>query len=162
MDDLKTYLMVEARKKGICADGYSQMREDSLPALVDYYLANPDWCLERGFPSLQVLNDRFANLEHKGIFVGKKFNGELLNDLQVYVFHNCSGTIKVGLNVDKKIIPMLYVANGCRLRFQGVGDFVPRRKEDRTHIPIYSFGHNDIAAKDNKWVRFLHFKHKLI
>lgn len=164
MDDLKQYLLSLSREKGICAEGLAHMRADSLPALVDYYLENPDWCLERNFPDLDCLKRNFSNIEDKGVFVGRKFNGELLNDLQVYIFHKCSGTVKVSLNVDKRIIPMLYVANGSRIRFVGVGDnsFIPFRKEDRTQIPVYSFGKNSISAKDNRWVSFIHFKNSLL
>lgn len=148
--------MSMARAKGICAEGYEEMRTaDGRNGLVDYYVANPDWCLEREFPDLQTLEEEFADCEDKGVFVNKMFHGELLNDLQAYVFHNCRGTVKVGLNIDKAIIPMLYVANGCRIRFVGAGD-----AETRTpvHVPVYMFGKNDVSAHDNKYVKFI--KHK--
>lgn len=154
--------MEQARLKGICVDGYSEMRTDNLDMLVDYYIKNPDWCLERDYPTLQFLKEHFSNIEDRGVFVNKTFHGELLNDLQSYIFHNSKGTIKVGLNVDKAIIPMLYLANGCRLRIIGVGDWKPSRTKDRTLVPIYSFGRNDISAKDNVYVEFVHYKHNLI
>lgn len=152
MNDLKEMLMADARAKGICLDGLSKMRV--LPdkgELIDYYVENPDWCLERSFPDFETLQTAFANCGEKGVFVGRKFRGEVLNDLQAYIFHNCSGTVKVGLNVDKAIIPMLYIANNCRLRIVGVGDVVPRR---RSEVPVYIFGRNDVSARGNQYVKF--------
>lgn len=162
MQDLKEQLMEQAREKGICADGYNEMRLNDVDALISYYLANPDWCLERNYPTLPFLREHFSNLEEKGVFVDMTFRGELLNDRQAYIFHNCKGTIKVGLNVEKANIPMLYLANGCRLKIQGVGEIVPRDKSDRTMVPIYIFGKNDVSAKDTKFVKFIHYKHDLI
>lgn len=151
--------MTQARAKGICADGYKEMRGGEIGELVDFYIENPDWCLERGFPDIEVLREHFSDITEKGVYVDHKFNGELLNDLQTYIFHNCKGTIKVGLNVEKAIIPMLYIANGSRLRIMGVGDVVPKKPSE---VPVYSFGKNDISARDNKYVKFYAYKNKLI
>lgn len=162
MDNLKEALMESARKKGICLDGYKEMRTDDADGLVDYYIENPDWCLERDFPTLPFLRDHFPDVGNKGVFVGKTFHGELLNDLQAYIFHDCRGTIKVALNVDKALIPMLYVANGCRLKIVGTGDIIPDKPSRRSVVSIYSFGKNDISAKDNRYVVFNRYENKLI
>ena len=160
MDSLKDKLINTARAKGICPNGYKQMLESTdANAMVDYYVAEPDWCLERSFPSLAMLTESFANCEDKGVFVNKTFHGEVLNDLQTYIFHNCKGTIKVGLNVEKAIIPMLYLANGCRLRIVGVGEIKPKTPSE---VPVYVFGKNDYSARDNKYVEFNIYKHGLI
>ncbi len=110
---LKEMLLEEARRGGICADGFREMRTDSIGELVDYYVANPDWCMERGFPSLEILRSEFSDIEDKGVYVGKTFNGEVFSDKQVYIFHDCKGTIKVAMDYDNAVIPMLYFANGC-------------------------------------------------
>lgn len=154
MEDLKLHLMKLAREKGICIDGYSEMRTDDIDALIDYYINNPDWCLERDYPTLDFLKKHFSGIEDKGVFVGKTFNGEILNERQVYIFHNCKGTVKVGLNVEFENIPMLYVANKCRLRFVGIGDIKPNRESGRTQVPVYIFGKNDVSAHDNMYVVF--------
>lgn len=154
--------MEQARSKGICAEGYGTMRVDDIEALVDYYIENPDWAMERDFPTLPFLKEHFSDIEEKGVFVGRTFHGETLNERQAYIFHNCRGTVKVGLNVEKGLIPMLYVANGCRVRFVGTGDYAPKRNEERTVVPIYSFGKNDISARDNKYVEFNRYKNELI
>ena len=160
MDLLKDKLTNVAHAKGMCAEGYKRMLECAdVDAMADFYLTIPDWCLERDFPSLQMLREHFTGCGSKGVFVDRTFHGEVLNDLQTYIFHNCKGTIKVGLNVDKAIIPMLYLANGCRLRIIGVGDIVPKKPSE---VPVYVFGANDYSAKDNKYVKFTIYKNELI
>lgn len=149
-----------ARAKGICSDGYKEMLQSAdIGKMIDYYVANPDWCLERDFPSLTLLKENFSEIEDRGVFVCRTFHGELLNNLTTYVFHHCTGTIKVGLNIDKAVIPMLYLANGCRLRVVGVGEIVPKTP---SVVPVYTFGKNDLSAKDNKYVKFLRYKSELI
>lgn len=160
MNDVGELLINLARAKGICPDGYKKMLESAnVDTLVDYYVENPDWCLERSFPDMQMLRDYFADVSNKGVFVDRTFHGEVLNDLQTYIFHNCKGTIKVGLNVDKAIIPMLYIANGCRLRIVGIGDVVTKIPNE---VPVYVFGNNDVSAKGNKFVTFTTYKNPLI
>lgn len=157
--ELKQKLMEEARRKGICGDGYRYMRNCDRDRLIDCYVTNPDWCMERDYPTLPFLRENFSDIEDKGVFVDKTFHGETLNVLQAYIFHNCKGTIKVGLNTEKAIIPMLYLANGCRLRIIGAGDYVPKKPSD---VPIYTFGKNDVSAKNNKYVTFRLYKNELI
>jgi len=161
-DNLKQLLIDAACSKGICVPGQEKMMESDIDSLIDYYLANPDWCMERDYPSVGFLKERFNNIEDKGVYVGKTFHGEMLNERQVYVFHECRGTIRVGLNVDKGMIPMLYLANRCRLRIVGVGDFKPLTANGRSIVPVYIFGENDISARDNKYVRFNVYKHPLL
>lgn len=161
MDFLKEKLINIADAKGICAEGHKTLLECAdKDALVDYYVQNPDWCLECDFPTLQMLRDHFSDAGKMGVYVDHTFHGEVLNNLQTYIFHNCKGTIKVGLNVEKQLTPMLYLANGCRLRIVGDGDteFV----KCRTQIPIYTFGKNDLSARDNKFVTFKVYNHSMI
>lgn len=148
-------LLATAKSKGVCKEGYERMSESDRNSLVDYYLEMPDWCLERGFPDLRTLSAHFADCEDKGVYVNKVFHGELLNDLQTYIFHNCKGTIHVGLNVEKANIPMLYLSNGCRLRIVGVGDVKLKKPSE---VPVYTFGKNDVSARDNRYVKFIRYK----
>lgn len=159
-DGLKEQLIQAALAKGVCAEGYKHMVDSpDKDAMVNYYVANPDWCLERSFPDIEVLRDHFRDVTKMGVYVDHTFHGEVLNDLQTYIFHNCKGTIKVGLNVDKAIIPMLYLANCCELEIIGVGDIIPRLKPK---VPIYVFGENEYTTKDNEFVKFITYKHGLI
>lgn len=151
--------MSDARAKGICAPGYELMRSYDRDGLVDFYLQNPDWCLERGFPALELLRSEFSDCEDKGVYVGKTFRGEVFDKLQTYIFHGCRGTIRVAMDYANAIIPMLYFANGCRMIIKC------DQKENKNHpieVPLYSFGKNDIQAKDNSYVRFIKYKHDLL
>lgn len=107
--------MSGARSGGICAEGYAQMRAYDRDGLIDLYVKNPDWCMERNFPSLELLRRELSDIEDKGVFVGKTFNGEVFFEKQVYIFHDCKGTIKVAMDYDNAVMPMLYFANGCNM-----------------------------------------------
>ena len=114
------------------------------------YKKTIDWALEKNYPSINFLRNEFGDYEKQGIFVDKVFNGELLNEHQCYVFHNCSGEIKVDLNIDKSIIPMLYFANNCNMVIE---------RSDMPHtlpikVPLYIFGENKILAESNDDIIF--------
>lgn len=129
---LKETLMGDARRGGICADGYAQMRAYDRDELIDFYVENPDWCMERGFPSLELLRREFSDIEDKGVFVGKKFDGEVFDKLQAYIFHDCKGTIKVAMDYDNAVIPMLYFANGCKIRVE-----CGQKNDPAINVPLY-------------------------
>ena len=147
---LKESLMQEAKRDGICADGYSLMRGYDRDGLIAYYLANPDWCLERSFPNLEILRSEFSDIEDMGVYVGRTFNGEVFDKKQTYVFHDCKGQIRVGWDMDNAVIPMLYFANGCDVEIVGCGQFNPVPIQ----VPIYSFGENWIEAISDTEVNF--------
>lgn len=129
---LKDELMRDAREKGICAPGYGLMRVYDREELISYYIANPDWCMERDFPSLELLRREFSGIEDKGVYIGKTFNGETFDSLQAYIFHNCKGTIKVAMDYDNAVIPMLYFANGCDITVS-----CEQKNTPPVRIPIY-------------------------
>lgn len=129
---LKETLMNDARRGGICAEGYGQMRGYDREGLIDYYVQNPDWCMERDFPSLELLCREFSDIEDKGVFIGKTFNGEVFDKLQTYIFHDCKGTIKVAMDYENAVIPMLYFANGCRMRVE-----CEQKNDPAINVPLY-------------------------
>lgn len=129
---LKETLMEGARRGGICAEGYAQMRSYDRDELIDFYVANPDWCMERDFPSLKLLRREFSDIEDKGVYVGRTFDGEVLDSRQVYIFHDCEGIIKVAMDYDNAIIPMLYFANGCKIRVE-----CGQKNEPAINVPLY-------------------------
>ncbi len=147
---LKERLMNDARSGGICAEGYGLMRGYDRDELIAYYLECPDWCMERGFPSLDILRSEFSDIEDKGVYVGKTFNGEVFSDKQVYIFHDCKGIIKVAMDYDNAVIPMLYFANGCDITIVSDGKIntLP------IQVPVYSFGENWIEAISDTEVNF--------
>lgn len=129
---LKETLMEDARRGGICAPGYELMRGYDRDGLIDYYLANPDWSIERGFPSIKLLRREFSGIEDKGVYVGRTFDGEVFDKLQAYIFHDCKGTIKVAMDYDNAVIPMLYFANGCRMRVD-----CEQKNDPAINVPLY-------------------------
>lgn len=151
--------MSDARCGGICAEGYGLMRGYDRDELIAYYLKCPDWCMERGFPSLDILRSEFSDCEDKGVYVGKTFDGEVFSDKQVYIFHDCKGTIKVAMDYDNAVIPMLYFANGCRMR---VTCTQKENLKSPIDVPLYIFGKNDIQARSNIYAKFIKHKHGLL
>ncbi len=147
---LKERLMSDARSGGICAEGYGLMRGYDRDKLIAYYLSNPDWCMERGFPSLDILRSEFSDIEDKGVYVGKTFDGEVFSEKQVYIFHDCKGQIRVGWDMDNAVIPMLYFANGCDITIVSDGKINPFPIQ----VPLYSFGDNWIYAISDTEVNF--------
>lgn len=151
-ENLKNTLIADAKKLGICADGFKNLLNFNLNS-VDFYIQMIDWALERQFPSLDIIRAHFNNVEEKGIYVDKSFKGELFSDKQVYVFHNCSGVITIDWDAKNAIIPMLYFANDCRLTIL-CGDNNVLPDNHKATIPLYIFGNNIINVEDGKYVNF--------
>jgi hypothetical protein len=154
----KPYLQRLAREHRMCADNRAYLsacetKEDA----IRLYKQTIDWALEEEYPDLDFLRKEFANQQSQGIFVDHNFDGEILNEHQVYVFHNCAGTIRVGLNFAKKIIPMLYFANNCNMTILGIEG--ERIFPDR--VPLYIFGDNNINAENSDTMEVRIFKHKV-
>lgn len=129
---LKELLMNDARRGGICVDGYELMRVYGRDKLIGLYIENPDWCMERSFPSLELLRREFSDIENKGVFVGRTFNGEVFDKLQTYIFHDCKGTIRVAMDYENAVIPMLYFANGCNIRVE-----CEQKNDPAINVPLY-------------------------
>lgn len=153
--ELKHKLMSDAKRKGICIDGFKDMDSKSIPELIDYYMAHPDWCMKHDFPDLQTLSESFGDIEERGVYVGKSFNGETFAKRQAYVFHNCEGIIRVAMDYDNAIIPMLYFANGCRMNVECEQSNYPA-----IIVPVYVYGDCDVEAHTDGNVRFITYMHK--
>jgi hypothetical protein len=157
---LKEKLLREARLHNACAEGIEKIRNlPDIERAIMYYVQIIDWSLERNYPSLTFLRENFdkEELASFGIFIDKHFHGELLNDLQAYVFHNCTGHINVALNTEKAIIPMLYFANGCNMKIGCEEEyFKPIR------VPIYIFGDNSISAISDENIEFTRYESELV
>lgn len=152
--DWKKPLRREASLHKMCRENRdlldsAQTKEDAIAL----YKKTIDWALEEGYPSLPVLRSYFGDCEVQGIFIDKHFSGEVLDDLPVYVFHNCTGTIRTGLNIDKRIIPMLYFANGCDMDIKGIDGAIlsPR-------VPLYIFGLNRISGECSDAINCITYK----
>lgn len=155
MDNLwKRQIRREASSHHMCEENRSAL--DSVETKADavaLYKRTIDWALEEGYPSIETLRRDFSDCGDLGIFVDRHFSGEILNDQQVYVFHNCTGVIRVGLNVRKRIIPMLYFANGCQMTVKPCGS-----SQLDVRVPLYVFGDNRISAAQSEEVVFKTYK----
>ena len=147
----KEYLLRQARLNSMCTENVEALRAcETKEEAVALYKKTIDWALEKGFPSINFIRNEFGDCEDLGVFVDRDFHGELLDEHQCYVFHNCRGDIKVDLNVSKAIIPMLYFANGCNIS-------VIRADTPHTlpiRVPLYIYGENRIKAEDNDDIIF--------
>ena len=142
----KPYLQRLAREHKMCADNRAYLsacetKEDA----IRLYKQTIDWALEEGYPDLDFLRKEFSNQQSQGIYIDHNFEGDIINEQQVYVFHNCTGTIRVGLNLAKKIIPMCYFANNCDMTILGVEE----DKDYPDRVPLYIFGENNINAENS-------------
>ena len=130
----------------MCAENRSALDVvETKEQAVELYKKTIDWALEEGYPDISTLRRDFADCEDLGIYIDKHFSGEMLRDCQVYVFHNCSGTIRTGLNLGKRIIPMLYFANGCDMDIKGIPNSAMQ-----VRVPLYIFGTNRIGAEQSE------------
>lgn len=152
----KAYLQQQAKVHRMCADNRAYLyacetKEDA----IRLYKQTIDWALEEQYPDIDFLRKEFSTQQSQGFFVDHHFDGEVLNEHQVYVFHHCTGTIRVGLNLAKKIIPMCYFANNCDmtiLGFEGERIFPDR-------VPLYIFGENTIVAHNTPTTEFRIYRH---
>ena len=150
----KKRLRREASAYGMCRENRDALESlDTKEEAIALYKKTIDWALEKGYPRFSTIQRDFCDCERYGIFVNKVFHGELLDDQQVYVFHHCSGRVRTGLNVGKKIIPMMYFANGCDITISGAG---PAGLAVR--VPLYVFGQNSVFAQSSEDVVFTTYK----
>ena len=139
----KDTLLRNGKLNSMCAENIAALKDCNTKSdAIKLYKKTIDWALERNYPSLDILREEFSQSQDDGLYIDHTFNGELLNEQQVYIFHNCKGTIKVGLNVEKATIPMLYFANNCEMTVQGINAI--RIMPDI--VPCYVFGYNKIIA----------------
>lgn len=98
--DLSKQMREKAASLGLCKEHVDGWSADSIPSLIDYYMTNPGWCLERQFPSSDMLRE-FADsqeMRDKGFYINHCLSLSLTNDR--YVFNNCTGhTVVDGFSV---------------------------------------------------------------
>ena len=151
-EEIKQQLIADAQAVGICPDGLAHLQDSTIDDAVGYYVQNPNWCIERNFPTLEFIAENFADCEDMGVFVNKQFKGEVLCDKQAYILHNCKGRVYVALNYRKRILPMLYLANGTRISVHC------NQKENASSpifVPIYVDESSQVKAKDNYFAKYI-------
>ena len=142
----KRQLRREASVHHMCAENRSALegistKEDAIVL----YKKTINWALEEGYPNINTLRRDFSDCEDYGIYIDKEFHGELLDKHQVYVFHNCAGTIRTGLNIKERIIPMMYFANGCEMTVRGI-----RGSGTGARVPLCAFGENRVIGEESE------------
>lgn len=141
----KRQLRREASAHHMCAENRHALDGvDTKSDAIALYKKTIDWALEEGYPNLSTLRRDFSDCESYGIFIDKHFNNERLTDHQVYVFHNCTGTVRTGLNVKRRIIPMMYFANGCNMNVRGIAGSAMQ-----VRVPLYVFGDNRVIGEQS-------------
>lgn len=154
----KTYLQKQARLHRMCADNRAYLNAcETKGDAIRLYKQTIDWALEENYPDLDFLRKEFNEQENDGIYIDRHFEGEVLNEHQVYVFHHCTGYIRVGLNPTKKIIPMCYFANGCDMNIDGI----KRNLVAPDYVPLYIFGDNNITSNNTDYVTFKIYKKEI-
>lgn len=154
-NEWKKQLRREASARHMCKENRDALEEvKSRVEAIGLYKKTIDWALEEGYPTLETLRKHFADCELAGVYVDRHFDGEVLDSQQVYVFHNCTGTIRTGLNLDRQIIPMLYFANGCEMKVE-----CAHRYGSATRVPLYIFGENKIDFERSADMECITFNH---
>lgn len=83
------------------------------------------WALLEQYPTKDDLLSFVSKevLAENGVYIDTTFHGEHIDDHICCVFLNCKGRISTGLNMEKAIIPMLYLSEGSKLEIT-VNDFL--------------------------------------
>ncbi len=160
LDELKSILLREAEEAGICREGRQRFSAcATLGDLLDFYTENPEWCIERNFPTPATLMWMWAHMgeemEHHGVYCRRRFEGEALTGRQAYVLLGCSGTVRTGLNAEKGLIPMFYFADGCDMEIEGCGRDKGLRLPSK--VALYVAVDCAVRAVDGGGVKFLRF-----
>ena len=139
--DWKRQLRREASIHHMCEENrFALEAVENKEEAIALYIRTIDWALEEGYPALRTLRESFSDCEKEGIFIDHEFHGEVLDSLPTYIFHNCKGIIRTGLNLQEQIIPMLYFANDCDMEIRGTGKIDPPAR-----VPLYVFGYNNVT-----------------
>lgn len=78
------------------------------------------WALQERYPTKEDLL-AFApkeTLAENGVYIDMEFNGERIDSHIYCVFLNCKGRISTGVNIDKSIIPVLYLSERSDLKVE--------------------------------------------
>lgn len=143
--DWKKNVITDAQNKGICNEYLELMRRaDSVTDLLYLYRRGVNWALENDCPSMELMREagKVFPFYTQGVFVDREFHGEVFDERLVYIFRHCKGTIRTGLNVTRRLIPMLYFSDGCDIKI------LPSDK-GKVRVPVYIFGSDNRLQYDD-------------
>lgn len=143
----KPIVLADAARRGICGQ-YTELLEKctSVSDFMRLYRHGAAWALENDVPRLEMLRQyKDERFDLHGVYIDREFNGERLWDRQVYILHNCHGTIRTGLNLEKRNIPIFYLANGCDLIFESANGTYLAHPVD---VPVWLFDGSIFTCAD--------------
>ena len=148
MKDWKQQVLTEAAGRRACRKGIDRLTEcGSISDVMQLYRREADWALENDVPSLALLRQyKDERLDLHGLYIDREFDGETLWDKQVYILRNCKGTIRTGLNINKRLIPIFYIADGSELTFESANDVVVHP----ISIEVWLYGDSKVKCNDEK------------
>lgn len=84
------------------------------------------WALQERYPTKEDLLSFTSKetLAENGVYIDTTFYGERIADHICCVFMNCKGHISTGLNIEKAIIPMIYLSEGSNLEITVDDDLI--------------------------------------
>ncbi|WAX17144.1 hypothetical protein PF672P2_00007 [Parabacteroides phage PF672P2] len=159
-------LLSMACSKGLCKPFREAWKEQDKHDLVEVFKANPDWCLERGFPDLAFLKEHFDNKEQQaqGVYIDKDVMDLILTD-QVYMFINCTGECRVSFDRSKAIFPMIYVSMGSYMKFVIEDSNTPIQLYDDSYVDVstigtgkctvYNYGKGSVSYPENTNIKVI-------
>ena len=97
---LSEQLRQDAILAGLCQNHIDKWGEMSVEQLIAYYKANPDWCLERNFPTISFMNEHFKTNEvmEMGVYINQKdmkWAYALPKGNNQLIFNNCTGRLTI-------------------------------------------------------------------
>lgn len=142
----KKEAIADTVRNGVCDEYQGLMRKcRTEDEMLDLYVRGINWCLEHNSPSIDLLRKYPEECARHGVFIDRDFFGETLIARQSYVFLNCTGTIRTGLNIKERMIPMLYFANGCDMSVRHADGYGTAAR-----VPMMSFGDNRLDGEVSK------------
>lgn len=137
--DLSEQLKQMAIKKGLCEDHILKWNYDSVNELLQYYVANPEWCLGYKYPGKEFLLKHFTPEEREanGIYIDCDMSKVKNFNYSINVLIDCVGEIEIS---DYKVF-RFYVADKCNISFIASGN-------SKLFIDCYDNSHVYIEQKD--------------
>lgn len=137
MSELNNKLLKDAVGAGLCAEHTESWNPDwNKGSLIEYYKANPNWCLARHYPSLSVLDNYFNDsyTQRMGVYVNSFVT---LRACELcYIFNNC----KVGVITDNVTRLYFGLETEARIIVEDGGDVV---------VDCYDHGKIDVELRGN-------------
>lgn len=111
--------IIEYSGRSLCENYKSPLeRCENASQAIRLYKNCISWALLEKYPTKEEMLSFAENSvwEENGVYIDRTFDGERIDSHICCVFISCNGRISTGLNIDKEIIPKLYLSEGSRLK----------------------------------------------